>query len=111
MPISRQLISDSPPRALLWVALLGLYLKKFSEDTMRHNLRTAIRIKFGTQLACGHSAGIHPIKLNRLCCGWAEPTSVERERLAVSLQADPDWLFSTHVRIPRPAAEELVATA
>jgi len=72
---------------------------------MRHNLRTAIEIKFGTQLACAHSTGIHPIKLNRLCRGWIEPTPVERERLTAALDADPAWLFSTHTRIPKEAQE------
>ena len=71
---------------------------------MRYNLRMAIETRFGTQLACARSTGIHSIKLNRLCRGRANPTPVERDRLSDALGADPQWLFSTVARIPAPAA-------
>lgn len=67
---------------------------------MRHNLKAAIRMRFRTQLACARAVGLHPIRLNRLCCGWIDPTDVERERLADALKADSAWLFSTVMFIP-----------
>ena len=70
---------------------------------MRHNLRVAIDTKFGTQLACARAVGLHPVRLNRLCRGWVDPTVIERERLTSVLGADPVWLFSTLTLIPKPA--------
>lgn len=67
---------------------------------MLHNLRIAISERFGTQLACAKAAGIHPVRLNRICLGWVEPTVIERERLAEAIATDAAWLFSTAWRIP-----------
>lgn len=73
---------------------------------MRHNLKAAIRMRFRTQLACARAVGIHAIRLNRICCGWVEPTLIERHRLAVALEADDAWLFSTAISIPQLSARE-----
>jgi hypothetical protein len=70
---------------------------------MRHNLRAVIVERFGTQLRCAEQTGIHITRLNRIIRGWIEPTLIERERLASSLGADAQWLFSTVTRIPAPA--------
>lgn len=78
---------------------------------MLHNLRIAIEEEFGTQIACAKAIGLHPIRLNRICCGWIEPTPIERDRLASALAADPQWLFSRVLRIPRPPAESVAAIA
>lgn len=83
------------------VALLALLRKNFSRGTdLRHNLKLAIAVKFGTQLAFARAVGIHPIAINKICQGWKEPTAVERERIATALKADSAWLFSSVTRIP-----------
>jgi hypothetical protein len=66
---------------------------------MRVNLRASIELLFGTQQNFARSIGCHPVRLNRLCCGWVEPTSEERSAIADHLLADPSWLF-TEFRIP-----------
>lgn len=71
---------------------------------MLHNLRIAIDEEFGTQIACAKAADIHPVRLNRICCGWVEATRVERDRLAKLLGVDSAWLFSTATRVPRSAS-------
>ena len=67
---------------------------------MRSNLRFAIKERFGSQLACAKACSIHGVRLNRICCGWVDPTPVERERLAVVLNADSSWLFAVVTHIP-----------
>ena len=90
------------------VALLALLRKKFSRGTdLRHNLKLAIAVKFGTQLAFARAVGIHPIAINKICQGWKEPTAVERERIVTALKADSAWLFSSVTRIP---CSEVTAT-
>lgn len=74
---------------------------------MLHNLRIAIEEKFGTQLACAKAAEIHPIRLNRICRGWVEPTQVEQDRLAAIIGVDSAWLFSKISRIPTPRSIDL----
>jgi len=69
---------------------------------MRMNLKAAIEVRFGSQLAFARAVGLHPVKINRLCGGWIEPTPTERERIADALGADATWLFSTVMRIPSP---------
>lgn len=71
---------------------------------MRHNLRAAISAKFGTQTAFSVAVGIHAVRVNRLCTGRVEPTRVEKERIATTLGADPDWLFSSIFRIQTNAS-------
>lgn len=61
---------------------------------MRANLKAAIDVRFGSQLAFARAVGLHPIRVNRLCRGWIEPTPLEREHIAEVLRADPDWLFA-----------------
>lgn len=74
---------------------------------MRHNLKTAIVEVFGSQLSCASEVGIHPVRLNRICNGWADPTPEERRRLVSGLNAEPSWLFSETVRIPRPSGSSV----
>jgi hypothetical protein len=57
------------------------------------NLVATIQARFGSQLALARAVGLHPVRINRLCKGWLEPTQVERH------EADADWLFSGF-RIP-----------
>jgi len=61
---------------------------------MKINLIAAIETRFGSQIAFARAVGLHPVRLNRLCRGWLEPTRVERHRIAEALEADADWLFS-----------------
>ncbi len=68
---------------------------------MRANLKAAIEIRFGSQMAFARAAGLHAVKVSRLCRGWIEPTPLERERISETLRADADWLFAV-VRIPAP---------
>jgi hypothetical protein len=68
---------------------------------VRANLKTAIVVRFGNQLAFARAVGLHSVKVSRLCRGWIEPTPVERERIAEVLRADADWLFAD-VRITAP---------
>jgi len=68
---------------------------------VRMNLVAAIEARFGSQIAFARAIGLHPVKLNRLCRGWLEPTRVERDRIATALDIEPDWLFSVF-RIPAP---------
>ena len=79
---------------------------------MRANLRAAIEHKFGTQLSFARAVGLHPVRINRICQAWVEPTRVERERISQFLAADPDWLFAAF-RIPakKAAATEEIAAA
>jgi len=65
------------------------------------NLVATIEATFGSQIAFARAVGLHPVRLNRLCRGWLEPTCVERDRIAKALDADADWLFSAF-RIPAP---------
>lgn len=61
---------------------------------MRANLKAAIDVRFGSQLAFARAVGLHSVRVNRLCRGWVEPTPVERERISEALRADPCWLFA-----------------
>ena len=72
---------------------------------MRANLKAAIDVRFGSQLAFARAVGLHAIRVNRLCQGWLEPTPAERERIAESLRADVDWLFAV-LFIPAPKSKE-----
>lgn len=72
---------------------------------MRANLKAAIDVRFGTQLAFAREVGLHPVRVNRLCRGWIEPTAVERQRIAEVLRADADWLFAV-LLIPAPRSRE-----
>jgi transcriptional regulator with XRE-family HTH domain len=78
---------------------------------MRHNLRAAIVAKFGSQVECARETGIHPVRVNRLCNGWADPTPVERERISAALNADPTWLFSSIFKIQSAPAGQSLAKA
>lgn len=77
---------------------------------MRANLKAAIEVRFGSQIAFARAAGLHSVKVSRLCRGWVEPTEFERTRITETLQADPDWLFSV-VRIPPIKAAPALACA
>jgi len=68
---------------------------------MRANLKATIEARFGSQIAFAREVHLHPIKINRLCRGWIEPTALERARITEALQTDPDWLF-TVLLIPAP---------
>jgi hypothetical protein len=78
---------------------------------MRHNLRIAIERKFHTQLACARAVGIHPVRMNRICCGWVDPTPIERDRIVAALDADPAWLFTTVTHIPGRASSGIAHAA
>jgi len=71
---------------------------------MLSNLRAAIELRFGTQLAFARAVGIGATTLNRIINGWREPTFTEGNRIAQALDADPEWLFRRFISIPRPAA-------
>jgi hypothetical protein len=71
------------------------------EGVMRANLKATIEARFGSQIAFAREVHLHPIKINRLCRGWIEPTALERARITEALQTDPDWLF-TVLLIPAP---------
>jgi DNA-binding transcriptional regulator YdaS (Cro superfamily) len=75
---------------------------------VRANLKTAIGVRFGSQVAFARAVGLHSVKVSRLCRGWIEPTLVERERIALALRADADWLFAV-VRIPAPRSLSIEA--
>ena len=79
---------------------------------MRANLKAAIGLRFGSQLAFARAVGLHPVRVNRLCKGWVEPTLIERERISKLLAADSDWLFAVF-RIPtkKTAPTEEIAAA
>ena len=66
---------------------------------MKMNLVAAIEVRFGSQIAFARAVGLHPVRINRLCRGWIEPTRTERERIAEALETDADWLFAGF-RIP-----------
>lgn len=68
---------------------------------MKMNLIAAIEARFGSQIAFARMVGVHPVRLNRLCRGWLEPTQVERDRIAEALAVDANWLFS-RFRLPAP---------
>ncbi len=68
---------------------------------MRANLKAAIEVRFGSQIAFAREVHLHSVKINRLCRGWIEPTARERARIAEALQADADWLFAA-LLIPAP---------
>ena len=72
---------------------------------MRANLKAAIDVRFGSQIAFARAVGLHSVRVNRLCRGWVEPTLVERERIAEALRADSDWLFAV-LLIPAPRVRE-----
>jgi hypothetical protein len=72
---------------------------------MRANLKAAIDVRFGSQLAFAREVGLHSVRVNRLCCGWVEPTPMERERIAEALRADSDWLFAV-LLIPAPRVRD-----
>ena len=76
---------------------------------MRANLAAAIDVRFGSQLAFARAVGLHSVRVNRLCRGWVEPTSTERERIAETLRADMDWLFAV-LLIPAPKNLSVEAT-
>jgi len=77
---------------------------------MRANLKAAIEIRFGSQIAFARAANLHSVKVSRLCRGWIEPTPLERERIAETLGTDADWLFAV-VRIPARTALSAERTA
>ena len=66
---------------------------------MKMNLAATIKARFGSQIAFARAVGLHPVRINRLCKGWIEPTRTERERIAEALETDADWLFAGF-RIP-----------
>ena len=68
---------------------------------MRANLKAAIELRFGSQIAVARAVLLHPLKVNRICRGWIEPTQAERARIATALCADEAWLFAV-LRIPAP---------
>jgi hypothetical protein len=70
---------------------------------VKANLVAAIEARFGSQIAFARVVGLHPVRLNRLCRGWLEPTPIERDRIAEALGVDADWLFSAF-RLPAPKA-------
>jgi hypothetical protein len=70
---------------------------------MRANLKAAIETRFGSQIAFARASGLHPVKVSRLCRGWAEPTEMERAQISKTLRADVEWLFAV-LRIPSPRA-------
>lgn len=70
---------------------------------MRRNLRTAIGVRFRTQIAFAHALKIHPVRMSRIVCGWIEPTKDERERISIRLNADAEWLFASNIGISVPA--------
>lgn len=72
---------------------------------MRANLKAAIDVRFGSQLAFARAVGLHSVHVNRLCRGWIEPSAGERKRLAEALRADPVWLFAVFL-IPAPQVRE-----
>jgi hypothetical protein len=77
-------------------------MKKVSTKAfVRGNLKAAIGVRFGSQIAFARALGLHSVKVSRLCRGWMEPTPIEREHIAEALNADADWLFAV-VRIPAP---------
>jgi hypothetical protein len=78
---------------------------------MRANLKAVIEVRFGSQLAFAQAVGLHPVRVNRICKGWVEPTCGEREKIANLLAADSDWLFAVF-RIParKSAATGEIAT-
>ena len=71
--------------------------------TMRKNLKIAIEERFRTQIAFAHAIKIHPVRVNRIVCGWVEPTKDERERISIALNADAEWLFASALGISIPA--------
>lgn len=75
---------------------------------MRANLAAAIDVRFGSQLAFARAVGLHPVRVNRLCRGWVEPTAAERTRIAETLHADVDWVFAL---LTIPAPKNLVVKA
>lgn len=77
---------------------------------MRANLKAAIEMRFGSQMAFARASGLHPVKVSRLCRGWAEPTEFERVRISETLRADVEWLFAV-LRIPSPRSEGSAETA
>jgi hypothetical protein len=77
---------------------------------MRANLKAAIEMRFGSQMAFARASGLHPVKVSRLCRGWAEPTELERVRISETLRADVEWLFAV-LRIPSPRTERPAETA
>lgn len=77
---------------------------------MRANLKAAIDVRFGSQLAFAREVSLHSVRVNRLCRGWVEPTPVERARIAEALRADPDWLFAVFL-IPAPRVHDDSPTA
>lgn len=72
---------------------------------MRANLKAAIDVRFGSQLAFARAVGLHSVRVNRLCRGWVEPTAIERDRIAGAMRADPTWLFAVFL-IPAPQTRE-----
>jgi hypothetical protein len=76
---------------------------------MRANLKAAIEMKFGSQLAFARASGIHPVKVSRLCRGWADPTDRERACISTALHADAEWLFSA-LKIPTPKSKSPLET-
>ena len=68
---------------------------------MKMNLVATIEARLGSQLAFARAVELQPVRLNRRCRGWLEPTCAERDRIADALGADTDWLFSA-LRIPAP---------
>ena len=68
---------------------------------MRANLKSAIEVRFGSQIAFAREVGLHPVRVNRICGGWVEPTPEERAKMTEALNADTDWLF-TKFRIQTP---------
>ena len=70
---------------------------------MRHNLVATIHERFATQQAFAREIAVHPVRLNRICRGWSDPTAAELALMVKALDADPAWLFSKTTHIPRVA--------
>jgi hypothetical protein len=68
---------------------------------VKMNLMATIEALLGSRLAFARAVELQPVRLNRRCRGWLEPTCAERDRIADALGADADWLFSAF-RIPAP---------
>jgi len=71
---------------------------------VRTNLKMAIEVRAGSQLAFAKAAGIHPVRLNRIVKGWIEPSPAERARFVELLKVDATWLFRIVTLPTAPAA-------
>ena len=62
---------------------------------MRTNLKSAIEVKFGSQIAFSKKVCIHHVRLSKIVRGWIDPTPIERDRIIELLNVSPDFLFKT----------------